>query len=111
MRLLYLIAPYVVSTLVEIVELHRVDFQHVDDNVENHFLPRRHLLCCRFLKQIVSLSFECVMNEIRLNMILDVSESGSHPRCTTRSKSSCIFNLFMSYPLIFLGTNFEFSCW
>ena len=37
-RLLYLIVPSVVSTLLEIVEIHEIDLQHDDDNVEDHFL-------------------------------------------------------------------------
>ena len=48
------------------------------------------------------------MPEIRLNIILNVSESGSHLRCcTVRCKSSSNFNLFISYPLMFLSSIYE----
>ena len=48
------------------------------------------------------------MTEMRLNIIVNVSESGSHWRCcTTRSKNSFNFNMFISYPLMFLDSIFE----
>ena len=40
-RLLHLIFPEFVSTLLEIVEILRMDLQHDDDNIEVHFLTGR----------------------------------------------------------------------
>ena len=40
-RLLHLIVPNVVSTLLEIVDILRIDLQHDDDNIEIHFFTGR----------------------------------------------------------------------
>ena len=60
-RLLHLIVPNAVSTLLETVEILRVDFQHDDDNADVHFLTERqyifpvsvppHHLCRSFMNQ------------------------------------------------------------
>ena len=36
MRILYLIVPKLVSTLLGVLEIHRIDLQHDDDDVEVH---------------------------------------------------------------------------
>ena len=48
-----------------------------------------------------------LMTEICLNMIFNDCESRDHLRCRTiRNKSSCIFNLFISYPVDILEQHF-----
>ena len=48
------------------------------------------------------------MTEVSLDIIFNVSESGSHLRCCgTRNKTNCSFDLYSSYPLMFLDSFFE----
>ena len=76
-------------------------------------------LCCGFLNQGVSLSFECLgclgskfgrkssllKTETSLNIIFNVSESGSHVRCSsTRSKRNYNVDMFISCPSMFLDS-------
>ena len=43
------------------------------------------------------------MSEVNLHILSNVSEPGSHLRCcATRNKSCRNFDLFISYPLMFL---------
>ena len=67
MRLLYLIVPNCVSNLLEIVEVHRIDPQHDDDNVEVHFLTWRLPLNCECVSASSLLQLETVsVSELRV---------------------------------------------
>ena len=97
-RLLHLIDSRVVSTLLEIVETHQIDLELEHDNVEVHFKTGRVLLLGECLaassppwllesQSVAELRMPELTRKniddfkIRLHIILNVSESGSHLRC------------------------------
>ena len=119
-----------VSTPFEVVEIQRIDLQHEDDSVEVHFSTGKvHLHCERVSASSLLQLLEpesvtelpvrgrtrkyfltiilAVVENFRLNIVFDVSESGCHNCCTARASGSCHFDLFIGYPLMLLDSIFE----